>query len=283
MAKSFIPISSVLVALFCTAVLSALIAIAVNLFFFKADIQSTLNHQIEHIIELDHTVRPDTAIILEMLRNHTDIDGASVSYVTPERAASYMRQETGLDFIIDEENPFTALIRFQSEKLMDPDLFLLERDLNTHKGVAAVYIQHDIFKMIRNRLHAASLWVGVASGLFVLISFGLLASLYRLILYAERKKIKTMELVGATSRQIIGPYMWRFVGIALLSMLLAVLAGGLLYAYCYRHDILTLEHLPWTQVGVYTLATWAILLLFIMIMSAVIIRRFVGRTMEDLS
>ena len=110
-----------------------------------------------------------------------------------------------------------------------------------------------------------------------------LASLYRLILYAERKKIKTMELVGARSGQIIGPYMWRFIGIALLSMLLAILAGGLVYIYLNRHGIHVPNALPWMDIGWYTGITWLVLLVSIMLMSALIIHRFIGRTMDDLS
>tara|TARA_R110002072_G_scaffold172042_2_gene325822 strand:+ start:689 stop:1579 length:891 start_codon:yes stop_codon:yes gene_type:complete len=72
---------------------------------------------------------------------------------------------------------------------------------------------------------------GAVALLLILVAFALINNTIRLALYSKRFSIKTMQLVGATSRHIRGPFLWQAIGIGIVSGLIAIaLLFGLFYA-----------------------------------------------------
>jgi len=79
---------------------------------------------------------------------------------------------------------------------------------------------------------------GAVALLLILVAFALINNTIRLALYSKRFSIKTMQLVGATSKYIRRPFLWQAIGIGTISGIIAIaLLFGLFYALNNMVDV----------------------------------------------
>jgi cell division transport system permease protein len=171
--------------------------------------------------------QPVAAAEIEAIRKQVAaIDGVdSVQFVSKEEAARIFKREFGEDVsTILDFNPFPPSFKITlvdghrtAERAAD-----VERRLAAIRGVESVKYWRELLEILDRRtrtFHSLTLGLGILIGLSAIF---LVSNTIRLAIYAKRRLIRTMELVGATSLFIRAPFF--------LEGMLQGLLGGLLAA-----------------------------------------------------
>jgi|WetSurMetagenome_2_1015567.scaffolds.fasta_scaffold09866_2 cell division transport system permease protein len=154
------------------------------------------------------------------------LDGVrEVHYVSKEEAAKIFQQEFGEDiFKILNFNPLPASLKiflkdgYKTSKHAE----IIVQQVKSLKGVEDVIYRKQLLEMLDERA-MMFLWITLGIGVFItLSSIILVANTIRLAIYAKRKIIQTMKLIGATRGFIRLPF--------LLEGFLQGLLGGLIAA-----------------------------------------------------
>tara|TARA_B110000285_G_scaffold143615_1_gene160447 strand:- start:1359 stop:2249 length:891 start_codon:yes stop_codon:yes gene_type:complete len=162
-----------------------------------------------------------------------------VFYVSPERAIE--------EFTGDDQNADNILEIFEGENPLPPTVgFKPKSKYANLESMTA--IRDSLMSLYPEELESVSfdesqvkrvnlgfkqfvfLFMAVA-GLLILVAFALINNTIRLALYSKRFSIKTMQLVGGTSSYIRKPFLWKSVGIGVVSAVIAIaLLFGLLFS-----------------------------------------------------
>jgi cell division transport system permease protein len=178
------------------------------------------------------------------------IDGIrEVRFVSKEEAAAIFKQEFGEDINkVLNFNPLPA-----SYKIFLKDGFKTARQaeivfqrVRLLKGVEDVIYRKQLLEMLDQRA-MLFLWITLGVGLCIaLASVILVANTIRLAIYAKRKIIQTMKLIGATRRFIRVPFIIEGLVQGLLG---GVLAAGVVYLLFHAlGDWATLQLTEFVQV-----------------------------------
>ena len=154
------------------------------------------------------------------------LDGVrEVHYVSKEEAAKIFQEEFGEDiYKILNFNPLPASLKiflkdgYKTAKHAE----IIFNQVKSIKGVDDVIYRKQLLEMLDQRA-MLFLWITLGVGIFITISsIILVANTIRLAIYAKRKIIQTMKLIGATRGFIRMPF--------LLEGFLQGLIGGLIAA-----------------------------------------------------
>lgn len=162
-----------------------------------------------------------------------------VFYVSPERA---IEEFTGAD-----QNADNILAIFEGDNPLPPTVgFKPKASFATSEGMKS--IKDSLLLVYGDQLDEVSydetsvqkvnlgfkqfvFLFGAVALLLILVAFALINNTIRLALYSKRFSIKTMQLVGGTSRYIRRPFLWQAIGIGVVSGIIAIaLLFGLFYA-----------------------------------------------------
>jgi len=135
----------------------------------------------------------------------------STEYITKEEATQRLTSVLGDDFtefIEDENNPLLPSIdvRFNANWANNDSIVKMEQLVLENKSVKEVYYQKSVVHLINKNLKKISLVLFGFSLLLLFIAVALINNTIRLSIYSKRFVIRTMQLVGATHRFIIGPF-----------------------------------------------------------------------------
>jgi cell division transport system permease protein len=206
-----------------------------------------------------------------------------VRYISKEEAAEIFRQEFGEDInrVLDF-NPLPASFK----------VFLKDGYKNVAgaqkvysaakamKGVEDVIYRKSLLEMLDQRAQMF-LWLALGIGVFIAVSaIFLVANTIRLAIYAKRKIIQTMKLIGATRMFIRIPFV--------LEGLLQGLFGGLLaaaivfLAFQYMGQFLSIQLTDLVSVDQSTYGIIVAVGCLLGILGSILsIRRFIGETVID--
>lgn len=166
-----------------------------------------------------------------LLRSVEAIPGiATVTYISKDQAAKIFREEFGEDIssVLDfNPLPPSFKITLRDGFKTGAGVRAISEQVSSMKGVESVTYRKALLELIDQRTAAVH---NITLGLGVLISLSailLVSNTIRLAIYAKRKLIRTMELVGATGTFIRLPFLLEGVVQGLLG---GVVAAGILYA-----------------------------------------------------
>jgi len=185
----------------------------------KVEMEAFLNEQIsnDQITEVKGQV--------EML------DGVrEVRYISKEEAAKIFNEEFGEDiYKVLNFNPLPASLKiflkegYRTAKHAE----VISNQLKSIKGVDDVIYRKQLLEMLDQRA-MLFLWITLGVGVFITISSVILvANTIRLAIYAKRKIIQTMKLIGATRSFIRMPFLLEGF---LQGLLGGAIASGIIYA-----------------------------------------------------
>jgi cell division transport system permease protein len=155
----------------------------------------------DHLSPIEVSIVRDSIASLEGVRE--------VRYVSKEQAAAIFKQEFGEDIhkVLDF-NPLPASIKiflkdgFKTAKAAES----VYQAVKQIKGVDDVIYRKTLLEMLDRRA-TTFLWLIFGIGAFITISsIFLVANTIRLAIYAKRKIVQTMKLIGATKSFIRGPF-----------------------------------------------------------------------------
>lgn len=163
--------------------------------------------QLEVFLELS-LVKKDIDLLRQRLVKLGPVEG--VFFVSREDAARKFTQQFGKDlFDVLGENPLPASFQVHLKKKarITPEMARLAGVISRWPGVDEVVYPKKLLELLDRYIHT-----GFRVGIFVGVGIGLVAVLLvynsiRLAIYAKRKLIRTMQLVGATNAMIRRPFL----------------------------------------------------------------------------
>ncbi|MGA2623374.1 MAG: permease-like cell division protein FtsX [Bacteroidota bacterium] len=219
--------------------------------------------------------------IVEIKQQLLAIEGvADAQFISKEEAAKIFKQEFGEDINkVLEFNPLPPSFKI----FLKEDYRTTERADEIHKrikrikGVDDVVYRKDLLEFIDKR--AATLYaVGLVVGIFISISaIFLVSNTIRLTIYAKRKAIQTMKLVGASRWMVRAPFLIEGITQGIIGGLIAT--GLLYYMMSLAAKLLSDELAEFLQVDVlFYVFTLAVGLFLGLLGSSISVRRFIGET-----
>ena len=229
----------------------------------------------------DHVAKTETDALQAQIATLIGVE--EVHYVSKDEAAQIFQQEFGEDISkVLDFNPLPASFKV---RLQDgfrttagaESVYVAAKDM---KGVEDVIYRKSLLEMLDKRAQTF-LWLALGIGTFVAISaIFLVANTIRLAIYAKRKIIQTMKLIGATRMFIRIPF--------LLEGLLQGLIGGALAAaivYAAFEYIEQFVSLQLSDLVAVDQTTYGVIIgvgcLLGILGSILSIRRFIGETVVD--
>jgi cell division transport system permease protein len=203
-----------------------------------------------------------------------------VQYISKERAAAIFKEEFGEDIkrVLDF-NPLPASVKiylkdgYKNARAAEK-IYTAVKQI---KGVDDVIYRKTLLEMLDRRA-TTFLWLVFGIGIFITISsIFLVANTIRLAIYAKRKIVQTMKLIGATKAFIRGPF--------ILEGLIQGFIGGcaaagilfLVFEYLARWTSSELADFVRVQ-PLYYAVVIAVGCVLGFLGSAISIRRFIGET-----
>lgn len=191
------------------------------------NLSNLLKQDLKIIVELQDSLTQDQCNdLITSIGKEPEVQEESVVMTPKADAVTFMKKELGTEYDLDlEQNPFKDIITFQVKKD-----FVNQKSLDTivsrigqmeHVNQAVYYgAVYDYLGTNIRKLSLVLLILGLVLGVF---AFSLIYSTIYLSMYAERFKIKTMELVGSTRNQIRKPFISKSLSMAIISSFLSIL------------------------------------------------------------
>lgn len=158
----------------------------------------------------------------------------STEYVSKEKAAEFMKAETGEDFMdFVGYNPLQNSIdvHLKADFVTSEHLEKISAEATSKNFVDEVTYDNDLVNLMNDNVRKISVWVLVISGIFTLIAVLLINSSIRLSVYSKRFTIKTMQMVGATKQFIRRPFVWKSVRLGIIGAILALIGMAVVLYY----------------------------------------------------
>ncbi len=173
--------------------------------------------------------------LIKLLSLNDDVK--NVSYLSKEDAAKIFSSEIGEEFIgFLGYNPLLDAISIQlnGDKI---DIYSIEsfiENLDNFQYIDEIEYNKPLVEALTKNFEKIGLWIMFISVLFIITSFILINNSIKISIYSKRDIIKTMQLVGATSKFIRRPFIYQYVKISLLSSITSIF---ILYLLVYRLNI----------------------------------------------
>jgi cell division transport system permease protein len=228
----------------------AITIVLLGLFLFIRSALAFAGAQLLDTIEISVYLRPDvtpaqTAAIASYLARDRPV--ASVAYVPKKQGLAELRERTKgtIDTALLTENPLPDKFRV---KARDPDdVPAIAARVRRLAGVDnVVYGQKIVRRLLQLGAVLRRIGIGVIVAFFVVAGI-IISNTIRLTVFARRREIAIMQLVGATNTYIRLPFICEGLLDGLIGALLAV--GLLALAHTALWPRL-LEALPWAQLAV---------------------------------
>ena len=153
-------------------------------------------------------------------------DVKQITYLSKEDAAKNFSKEIGEEFVgFLGYNPLLDAISVQlyGDKI---DVYSIEKfieNINNFEFIEEVEYDKPLVNALNTNFEKMGLWIFILSVIFFLTSFILINNSIKISIYSKREIIKTMQLVGATSKFIRKPFIWTYVRIGFLSSIASLI------------------------------------------------------------
>ncbi len=136
----------------------------------------------------------------------------STKYITKEQAAKELMDELGEDFIgFLGYNPLLASIdaRLYADYANPDSIAKIQDEMKRYSAVKEILYQESLIHLVNKNIQKISAIFIVFTFLLLIIAITLINNTIRLMVYAKRFSIKTMQLVGATDAFIRKPFLFK--------------------------------------------------------------------------
>lgn len=164
--------------------------------------------------------------LLNQLKNHEAIIESSIAFHDKAGAKDVMLGDMAEEYLMDDaDNPFRDMLVFNVASAYYKEGYIdnLADHLKSRSFVKDVVYQKDFERYLDQLIKEISIIPLILSILLTILSISLIYNTVRLTLESDKKKIKTMELVGASHSFIKRPYMSSALKIGLISAFIAII------------------------------------------------------------
>lgn len=212
---------------FSTVIGISLVLLVIGLVALALFGLDTIEKQAKESLECDIFFKPDfnEADIKQVEQElKTWSEFSDVYFVSSERALDVFQSEDenaeNILEIFDGENPMPASISFKPKQ----EYATLEKIEEIKSKIMTEYADRvEEVNFDKNSVQKVNIGfkqivylAGLISLLLILVAVAMINNTIRLALYSKRFSIKTMQLVGATSRYIRKPFMWQAIGMGII-------------------------------------------------------------------
>ncbi len=205
-----------------------------------------------HARQLSEHVRERIGFTLVLKDNLKDVEIIRLQKILnasdPVKSTRFIDKETAAkEFSADLGEDFSGFLGFNplfaslDVKLYAPytaadSLEVLEQTFLDYPQVSEVYYQKDLITVINQNVRKISILLLTISALLAFIFFGLINNTIRVLIYAQRFAINTMQMVGASKNFIRKPFLLRNLFLGFCGALIAntVLVAGI---YTYKKEL----------------------------------------------
>lgn len=172
---------------------------------------------------------------------------SEVSYISKDSAAAVFKEEFGTEGAsLADLNFLPASFRVRMvEGAEISRVDSLVGVFASYEGVNEVSFNQKLLEIIETRFQTATLVGGILGGLILLASVILVFNTIRLTIYAKRKLIRAMKLVGATNAFIRRPFVMEGIIQGVTAGVLALLVMVFSFAYILPNYIPQVGILDW--------------------------------------
>lgn len=186
-----------------------------------------LKENINLIAELDANLNVDQVDkIKQAIGQLEQVKAETIRFIAKSEALIEMNNELGSSSMLSEsDNPFKDVIVFNvTAEFVDTEgLQNVRSAVETINGISELSYYEKIYEYVGSNVRKVINVLLVLGLILSFFAFALIYSTIQLTLYADRFKIRTMELVGANWAQIRKPFIVDSLRLALQSTIVSVL------------------------------------------------------------
>jgi cell division transport system permease protein len=186
-----------------------------------------LKENINLIAELDANLKVDQVDkIKQAIGQLEQVKTETIRYISKSEALIEMNNELGSSSMLSEsDNPFKDVILFNvTAEFVDTEgLQNVRSEVEIINGISELSYYEKIYEYVGSNVRKVINVLLVLGLILSFFAFALIYSTIQLNLYADRFKIRTMELVGANWAQIRKPFIADSLRLALQSTIVSVL------------------------------------------------------------
>ncbi|NAS31292.1 ABC transporter permease [Flavobacteriaceae bacterium R38] len=158
----------------------------------------------------------------------------SVEFISKEVAAESHSEAIGENFMeFLGYNPLqnSMDVHLKADYVTPDKIEEISNEITSKNYVSEVSYDKPLISLLNDNVKKLSLWILIASGIFMLIAVLLINSSIRLSIYSKRFIIKTMQMVGATKRFIRKPFIVKSVQLGMVGATVALIAMAIVLYY----------------------------------------------------
>ena len=166
----------------------------------------------------NNTKEIDNKQLIKFLNLNDDVK--ETSYLSKAEAAEIFSNEIGEEFIgFLGYNPLldALSVRLKGNKIDTYSIENFIKNLNNFEFIEEIEYDRPLVDALNKNFDKIGMWILILSILFFTSSFILINNSIKISIYSKRDIIKTMQLVGATSKFIRRPFIWTYIKISFLA------------------------------------------------------------------
>ena len=215
-----------------TTIVMVILGFLAASFIFSGELVKWLKENTDIAVELrQNATADDIEKIQSLLSEDERVLENSIKHLPPEEAVYLL----GLDYEQSawwsyDDIPFQDMIIFNLKADYFEPAILTEMSREYKRDISSIseiHYQDRLVLDFHSNLEYFAFWFSGFGLLFLFLSVVLIYNTTKLALYADRREIETMELVGASRGFIRKPYLLKSFFLGLISGLLAILLIGL--------------------------------------------------------
>ena len=172
----------------------------------------------------NNTKEVDNKQLIKFLNLNDDVK--ETSYLSKAEAAEIFSNEIGEEFIgFLGYNPLldALSVRLKGNKIDTYSIENFIKNLNNFEFIEEIEYDRPLVDALNKNFDKIGMWILIISILFFTSSFILINNSIKISIYSKRDIIKTMQLVGATSKFIRRPFIWTYIKISFLASITSLI------------------------------------------------------------
>ena len=214
------------------------------------DFENTLKRNVDIVVELNKGLKAtELERIKRVITSFEAYLPESLTHYDEKTALAIMNEELPVNLSFDTlGNPFNPMLSFNIGPQYYPDeISQIEKEILKDSSVLDVTYQHVSFQQIEKNVSTVANYLFILALCLILVTILVLYINFQLLFIKDKKKIKTMLLVGATRSFITMPYLRKASVIGLFAfiisaMLLIIVISFIAFRINLVSDILVSGH-----------------------------------------
>jgi len=204
-------------------------------YIFSGELVNWLKETTDIAVEIrDGSTSDQLSEVMDFLETDERILEGSIVHLPPEEALKVLGMDvTGSDWWEDDKSPFRDMVIFnvKADWFTPAELSKIRRNFKEKSSlIEEIHYQDRLVLDFHSNLENLAWWFAGFGLLFLMLSIILIYNTTKLALYADRREIETMELVGASRGFIRRPYLLKSFFLGTISGVIALGAiGGIIY------------------------------------------------------